>query len=108
MGQQIIKQPNGKYCLFSSIVDSVTYYNMTKEEIIEVLTSYERKKIEEKVNEIVGELDKGNKPYLQFTIDYKSMLKRIKEVYNGAEMKRVKNAIENEQTKPSKSSNSKS
>ena len=53
MGQQIIKQPNGKYCLFSSVVDNVTYYDMTKEEILEVWTEKAKKDFEEKINDIV-------------------------------------------------------
>lgn len=30
----IAKQPNGLYCRFSSIVDTVTHYNMTREEYL--------------------------------------------------------------------------
>lgn len=36
MGVFISKQPNGKYCRFSTIVDTVTDYNMTEEEYIEM------------------------------------------------------------------------
>ena len=93
MGQQIIKQPNGKYCLFSSIVDNVTYYDMTKEEIIEVWTEKAKKDFEEKVNNIVNKLDKGEKPYFQFTLSYEEMLQRILEVHNVDEMQNVKNII---------------
>lgn len=35
MGVFISKQPNGKYCRFSTVVDTVTDYNMTEEEYIE-------------------------------------------------------------------------
>ena len=31
MGAFICKQPNGKYCRFSTVVDSITDYNMTEE-----------------------------------------------------------------------------
>jgi len=97
MGQQIIKQPNGKYCLFSSVVGSVTYYNMTKEEIVEMWTENARKDFEKEVNDITEKLDKGEKkPYYQFTLDYKSMLKTILEVHNKEEMENVKQAIETE------------
>lgn len=34
MGSFIVKQPNGLYCEFSSIVDTITTYNMTEEEYI--------------------------------------------------------------------------
>jgi hypothetical protein len=36
MGVFIAKQPNGKYCRFSTVVDSVTYYNMSEEDYIEM------------------------------------------------------------------------
>lgn len=35
MGAFICKQPNGLYCRFSSVVDSLTHWNMTEEEYIE-------------------------------------------------------------------------
>lgn len=31
----ISKQPNGLYCRFSTVTDSITHYNMTAEEYIE-------------------------------------------------------------------------
>lgn len=34
MGAFIAKQPNGLYCRYSTIVDNITHYNMTKEEYI--------------------------------------------------------------------------
>lgn len=34
MGSFIAKQPNGLYCRFSTVVDCITHYNMTKEEYI--------------------------------------------------------------------------
>lgn len=35
MGAYIARQPNGLLCRFSSIVDTLTHYNMTEEEYIE-------------------------------------------------------------------------
>ena len=93
---QIIKQPNGKYCLFSTIVDSVTYYNMTKEEIVKVWTEKAKIDFEDKVSGIIEKLDKGEKPYFQFTLNYEEMLKTILEVHSVDEMQNVKNTIESE------------
>ena len=42
MGQQRIKQPNGKYCLFSSIVDNFTHYDMSEKEIVELWANKEK------------------------------------------------------------------
>jgi len=43
MGAFIAKQPNGKYCRFSTIVDTLTHYNMTKEEYVEMCIEKARK-----------------------------------------------------------------
>jgi alpha-glucosidase (family GH31 glycosyl hydrolase) len=94
MGQQIIKQPNGKYCLFSSVIDNVTHYDMTKEEIVKVWTQEAKIGFEKKVNDIASKLDKGEKPYFQFTLSYEEMLQKILEVHNADEMQNVKNTIE--------------
>ena len=80
MGRQIIKQPNGKYCIFSSIVGNVTHYNMTVEEIIEDWVNDAKNDITEKVKGIVSKLEKGEKPYYQFTHSYDDMIALIKEV----------------------------
>lgn len=34
----IAKQPNGLYCRFSSVVDTITHYNMTREEYLNNFT----------------------------------------------------------------------
>ena len=36
MGRMIVKQPNGKYCRFSTVVDCPTVINMTEEEYIQL------------------------------------------------------------------------
>lgn len=36
MGAFIVKQPNGLYCRFSTVVDTVTHINMTEEDYIEM------------------------------------------------------------------------
>ena len=36
MGAFISRQPNGKICRFSTVVDTVTHWNMTEEEYIEL------------------------------------------------------------------------
>lgn len=36
MGAFIAKQPNGLYCRFSTIVDTLTHHNMTEDDYIEM------------------------------------------------------------------------
>jgi hypothetical protein len=81
MGQQIIKQPNGKYAIFSSIVDLFIGANLTKEEVIDFFVEEEAKRITERINEILEQLERGEKPYLQFTQTLDEALKTMEEVH---------------------------
>lgn len=54
MGSFIAQQPNGLYCRFSTIVDTVTHYNMTKDDYIEVCKDrLGKKRGEEEANDIL-------------------------------------------------------
>lgn len=93
MGRQIIKQPNGKYCIFSSIVDNFTYYDMTEDEIVELWANEEREQIAKRVKENIEKLEPGEKPYYQFTQRYEEYLALIEEIHGKEEMENVKNTI---------------
>ena len=47
MGAFIAKQPNGKYCRFSGIVDCPTHINMTREDYINMCMEKARKEAED-------------------------------------------------------------
>ena len=36
MGSVYYKQPNGRYCRYSTVVDCVTHYNMTEDDILQL------------------------------------------------------------------------
>jgi len=42
MGAFISKQPNGLYCRFSTVVDTLTHHNMTEDDYIEMCTDKAR------------------------------------------------------------------
>ncbi len=94
MGRQIIKQPNGKYCIFSSVVDNVTFYDMTVEKIIEEWTNEARLDIERKVKDIVSKIENNQQPYYQFTKRYDEMVEFIEEIHGKKEAKKIKKLIE--------------
>lgn len=54
MGGFIAKQPNGKYCRFSTVVDCPTDINMTFEDYVKVIMQrgYQEKKAREEAQEI--------------------------------------------------------
>lgn len=54
MGAFIAKQPNGLYCRFSTVVDTVTHYNMTRDDYVEICKErFGEKHGEEKANDIL-------------------------------------------------------
>ena len=79
MGSQIVKQPNGKYAIWSSIVDDFILVNATPEEIIEDWSDDERKRITNRVQHIVAELEIGKQPYYQFTKTFGECVAEIRE-----------------------------
>lgn len=55
MGGFISKQPNGKYCRFSSIVDCPTHINMTFEDYVKIIEErgYTHERAEEEAKDVV-------------------------------------------------------
>lgn len=96
MGWQIIKQPNGKYCIFSSVVDNVIYYNATPEEVVNAFVKQEADRIALKVNEIIDLLERGGNPYLQFTKSFDDIMSLIKDIHGSKEVKKLKDMIHEE------------
>lgn len=86
---QIIKQPNGKYCIFSSIVNNITQYDCSEDDIVEEWTSQYKKEMEAKVKEVISKLEKNEKPYFQFTLSFVEMLETIENVHGKKEVKEI-------------------
>lgn len=55
MGSFIAKQPNGKYCRFSTVVDCPTHINMTFEDYVKVIMErgYQEWKAREKAQDVI-------------------------------------------------------
>ncbi len=81
MGHQIIKQPDGKFCVFSTVVDDFVMADATPAEIIEDYVEHERQRITEDVSRIVGQLEAQQKPYYQFTMTYEEACRKIDTVH---------------------------
>lgn len=81
MGWQIIKQPNGLYCIFSSIVDDVIYYNGDRQQIVNAFIQDRTKELVKDCNQLMDELDGKEKAYGQFTMTFEEMLSTIKQVH---------------------------
>lgn len=89
MPQCIIKQPNGYYAIFSTIVDNFTVVDCSRDDLIEEFMERERELITQKVDRILAALEAGEKPYNQFTMSWEEALETIREVHGTEEAERV-------------------
>lgn len=81
MGYQIIKQPNGQLCLWSSISTSIIMYDCTPEDIIEHMVKQEHERIKGMVGSVVKQLEEGGRPYFQFTMDWSQAINEMEEAH---------------------------
>jgi hypothetical protein len=70
MGRQIIKQPDGKYAVWSSVVDDFVMLDATAEELAADAGDKAKQAAERETREIIRQLDEGQKPYHQFTMSW--------------------------------------
>ncbi len=92
MARQIIKQPNGKYCVFSTVVDSIVDYDMSVNE----LKKDRKNGDEETIDKIITKLENGEKPYYQFTMTFDEMLETIKSIYGEEESNEINKVCQKE------------
>ena len=78
MGRQIVKQPDGRFSIWSSIVDNFIITDCTKEEYIEMRIKEETEKIKKDLNEIFDNIENGKNSYFQFTKTYDECIEIIK------------------------------
>ncbi len=93
MSKQIIKQPNGKYCIFNSVVDNVTHFDCDNQKLIEIFVSENSDQIEKMVSDIVQKLDDCKLPYFQHSMNYEKMIALIQVVHGVKEAERVNKII---------------
>jgi hypothetical protein len=94
MSYQIIKQPNGKYCVFSSVIDNVIHYDMTAEEIIEERIKEYRERITEEVKKEIEKVEARVFKPSRYINDYADMLNHIKGIYGEKEIAELKVLLE--------------
>lgn len=95
MGHQIIKQPNGLFCIYSSICDDIIAYNKKAEDIIEMEIEEQKCIIKHRVLETILKLESEKNPYYQFYLPYQEMLNRIESAHGKRRLKTVRKMIEN-------------
>jgi len=82
MGRQIVKQPDGKYAIWSSVVDDFVVVDCENAaEIIDVMVEDSRRDIESNVLRVLAQLDRCENPYHQFTKTFSECLELIREIH---------------------------
>lgn len=81
MGHQIIRQPNHKFGIWSSIVDDFVLVNATREDIIQYYIKESEKNIRLSVYTEMDALDSGERPHAQFTKSFRQAIDWIGEVH---------------------------
>jgi len=91
MSWQIIKQPNDKYCIYSSILDNIIYYGLDRDGLIDAFLEANKISFTKMVDGVIEQLETGKiKPYMQFTMDYKEALATILVIHGQEEHDEVK------------------
>ena len=82
MGRQIVKQPDGKFAIWSSVVDDFVIIDCDGvPELIDAIVEDARRDITRTVESVVEKLAAGEKPYYQHTKTFDECMEIIKEVH---------------------------
>ena len=90
MGYQIVKQPDGKFVLWSSYEDNFILADLTPDEIVEFFIKLESEKVRENVLKITRQLDNNEKPYGQFSKSFNDCIAWVKEIHGEKAVKKLK------------------
>jgi len=94
MANQIIRQPNGLYAVWSTCVDNFTMVDCTPQEIIDDWSVREREQIAKRVNEVIQSLAAGGKPYLQFTQTFDEAMGSVRERHGEFAVKEIEQMMD--------------
>lgn len=86
MSEQIIKQPNGLYGLWSTIVDNFVLINATREELIAYRVEKSIKEIAESIDKALVELNAIPPVKRNFTLTWDEALKCVRELHGEKEL----------------------
>lgn len=83
MGRTVVKQPNGNYAVFSSVVDDFIVVNATKQELIDMDVEEECEKITERYNAMFESFDKDEipPPNINRHMTWEEAMERVTEVH---------------------------
>lgn len=80
MGAFIVKQPNGKYCRFSTMVECPTHWNMTKDDYIELCKERAEKEAIDILENLLYPFEMIKKEYSSLNMPREEFEKILKEM----------------------------
>jgi len=87
MAHIIIRQPNEKYCIFDTVVDNIIYYDLDRDELVDIILEEKREDVEEWVDKAI---EKPTLGAIVYGVDtYGDMLNKIKDVHGDEEYNEV-------------------
>jgi len=93
VGRHIIKQPNGKLAIWSTIVDTFIMTDATPEEYIAFRIEEETERVKKDLTEIFAKLDKGER-YAHTVYQWDEALKILEEIHGKEELEKVLSEID--------------
>lgn len=83
MSNQIIRQSNGLYAVWSTCVDAIVMWNCTRQDMINEWTNQERERLTSSVNRKCDLLDqdRADEAYYQFAMSWELALRRHEELH---------------------------
>ena len=91
--RQIIKQPDGKFALWSSVCDNFILINASPEEIINYKIERKTESIKNNVMKTISKLKQNEKPYYQFTQTWEDCLETVKNNHGQKELNHLLKAL---------------
>lgn len=81
MGNQIIQQPDGHYAVFSTSTDTITVYDATEDEIVEMFAEEAAERARRSVRDTIAKVKSGDPraAYFQFAMTWEEALKDDRE-----------------------------
>ncbi|MFG6329285.1 MAG: hypothetical protein K1W06_07420 [Lachnospiraceae bacterium] len=80
MGAFIARQPNGLLCRFSTVIDTITDYNMTDEEYVEMCAEKARKEAREVIKNYIRPFDEVKEYFIDNNMTQKEFNRILQEM----------------------------
>lgn len=90
-----IKQPDGRWAIWSGITDSFTFLNATKEEAVEEIVSSQMKDLRENLTRCIDKIDRGE-VISQFTMTFDGAIQTMRDIHGDKEADEVLREVRKE------------